>query len=156
MDIPKVENVSTVLRNVLHVAINVVQKMATIRPFWGPLFTVKGHEVGLAFRVRVNPNIHKAILLVSRVFTLFWVLLFSLFPLKLLKVLAAEIITIFDWVEHQGLFIVVCIMQKIPTHWPVSPSKSHPWKGHWTHVSLTTCPPTPRLAPMWAQYACNA
>ena len=70
--------------------------MATIRPFTSPLFTVKGHEVGLAFRVSVNPNIHKAILLVSGVFTLFWVLLFSLLPLKLLKVLTTKIIAIFD------------------------------------------------------------
>lgn len=155
MDITEMEDICPIFRDILGKTHDIVNGLASVFVFGYPFFVVEHHEVGLLFRVRVDPNVYETVDLFGMVLALLGVLS-SLNPFHALAVTAGEVFVVFHTFGEDRFFVVIYIEHKIPTHCPVSPSKSQPWKGHWMQVSLTTCPPTPRFAPMWLQYECNA
>ena len=58
-----------------------------------------------------------------------------------------------SWYSNRSATRRIFLSPPERTQSPVSPSKVHPWNGHSIHVSCRTLPPTPKFAPIWAQYA---
>ncbi len=158
MDVPKVENVSAVFRNVLDM---------THHMMFGPAseFKVFRHLNNANVRVlwfilillhAVNPHVNVAISLFDWITSQLNAIFFPLLPFEF-SALLTESFLVLSCSHLEGLAAMVWIMKNsLPTQAPVSPSYTHPWNGHWMHWLLTTLPPIPKCTPMWAQYACKA
>lgn len=155
MDITEVENICPIFRDILRETHYIVDGLASVFILGYPFLVIEHHEVGLFFRVGVDPDVYETVDLFGRILSLLGVLS-SLNPFHALAVTVGEVLVVFHTFGEGRFFVVIYMEHKIPTHCPVSPSKSQPWKGHWIQVSLTTFPPIPRFAPMWLQYECSA
>lgn len=73
----------------------------------------------------MNPYVDETVDLFGRVLALLGVLS-SLNPFHAPAVAISEIFVVFHTFSEDRFFVVICIEDKIPTHCPVSPSKSQP------------------------------
>lgn len=119
------EDICSVFRDVLGKAHDIMDGLASVLVFGYPLLVVKHHEVRLLFRVRVDPYVDESVDLFGRVLSLLGVLS-SLNPFHALAVAVSEVSVVFRSLSEDRFFVVICIEDKIPTHCPVSPSKSQP------------------------------
>ena len=106
VNIPKVKDICTVLRDILNVAPNVMNSLATILELSYPLFVVQHHKVRLHTRIRVDPDVDESVDLFGDKLPLFSVLL-SLLPTHSFAVLPAETVVVFDGFGHDGFAVVV-------------------------------------------------
>lgn len=154
MYILKVEDICSILGNILYMTLDIVYGPASIGISLNKFLSIYHLIVRLNIWICVNPDIYETIHLLYRIFSLFCVACI-VFPCGTFAVLWSEAISVFYRLKHYRLLVMILIMKDLPTQVPVSPSKSHPWKGHCMQVSFTTCPPTPKFAPIWAQYECK-
>lgn len=73
----------------------------------------------------MDPNVYETVDLFGRILALLGVLS-SLNPFHAFAVTVSEVLVVFNTFSEDRLFVVIYIEHKIPTHCPVSPSKSQP------------------------------
>lgn len=82
--------------------------LASVLVLGYPFLVVEHHEVGLLFRVRVDPNVYETVDLFGRILALLGVLS-SLNPFHTLAVTAGEILVVFHTFGEDRLFVVIYI-----------------------------------------------
>jgi hypothetical protein len=78
----------------------------------------------------MNPNVNVTIRLLDWITSQLNAIFFTLLPFEF-SALLTESFLVLSCSHLEGLAAMVCIMiNSLPTHAPVSPSYTHPWKGH--------------------------
>ncbi len=106
MNVSEVEDISSILRNILSDASNFMDSLPPILILPNPTLIVEHHEIRFYFWVRVDPNINESVDFLSHIFPLPGVFT-TLLPSHFGALLVTEILVVFNSLVHDWLTIVI-------------------------------------------------
>ena len=100
------EDICSVLRDILKVALDIVDGLPAVIKLFDPFLVVEHVEVGISLSISVNPNVNEPVDLPGYIFSLLGSLL-SFFPLNFLTRIATKTFVILEGSSHHRLFVMV-------------------------------------------------